>query len=147
VAIGLMDIVSEMHLGPDALEAIIALNSIVLMSVFVNEIFGPPISKYALIRGNNMEEFIVVMATSQKGVDFEAIDNKKARLFFMILAPLGEASNHLKILAMISRTLSLPGEHRRKQLCLKPLWHRSGLQLPRLKRKRRCNFFPLFCLT
>lgn len=56
-----------------------------------------------------LEEFVVVLATSQKGVDFEAIDNKKARLFFMILAPLGEASNHLKILAMISRTLSLPG--------------------------------------
>ena len=60
VAIGLMDIVSEMHLGPEAtpyvLSAITALNSIVLMSVFVNEIFGPPISKFALIRGNNMEE-------------------------------------------------------------------------------------------
>ncbi len=56
-----------------------------------------------------LEEFVVAIATSQKGVDFEAIDNKKARLFFMILAPVGEAANHLKILAMISRTLSLPG--------------------------------------
>lgn len=56
-----------------------------------------------------LDEFVVVLATSQKGVDFEAIDNKKARLFFMILAPEGEASQHLKILAMISRTLSLPG--------------------------------------
>ncbi len=60
VAIGLMDIVAEMHLGPDAspevIASVAALNSIILMSVFVNEIFGPPISKYALIRGNNMEE-------------------------------------------------------------------------------------------
>jgi len=60
VAIGLMDIVSGMHLGPDAppevIASISALNSIILMSVFVNEIFGPPISKFALIRGNNMEE-------------------------------------------------------------------------------------------
>ncbi len=56
-----------------------------------------------------LEDFVVVIATSQKGVDFQAIDNKKARLFFMILAPMGEAANHLKILAMISRTLSLPG--------------------------------------
>ena len=60
VAIGLMDIVAEMHLGPDAppevVASIAALNSIILMSVFVNEIFGPPISKFALIRGNNMEE-------------------------------------------------------------------------------------------
>ncbi len=56
-----------------------------------------------------LAEFVVIIATSQKGVDFEAIDSKKARLFFMILAPPGEASDHLKILAMISRTLSLPG--------------------------------------
>ncbi len=59
VAIGLMDIVSGMHLGPEVaphvIAAITALNSIILMSVFVNEIFGPPISRFALIRGNNME--------------------------------------------------------------------------------------------
>ena len=59
VAIGLMDIVSGMPLGPDSplaiREAITTLNSIILMSVFVNEIFGPPISKFALIRGNRME--------------------------------------------------------------------------------------------
>jgi nitrogen PTS system EIIA component len=56
-----------------------------------------------------LESFIVVMATHAKGVDYESIDGKKARLFFMILAPIGEASEHLKILATISRTLSLPG--------------------------------------
>jgi Kef-type K+ transport system membrane component KefB len=60
VAIGLMDIVSSMHLGseasPEVIGALGALNSIILMSVFVNEIGGPPLSKYALIRGNKMEE-------------------------------------------------------------------------------------------
>ncbi|MDC7222704.1 MAG: cation:proton antiporter [Spirochaetales bacterium] len=60
VAIGLMDIVSSMSLGegvsPDVISGMAALNSIILMSVFVNEILGPPLSKYALIRGNNMEE-------------------------------------------------------------------------------------------
>jgi Kef-type K+ transport system membrane component KefB len=59
VAIGLMDIVSGMHLGPEVAPQVVAgitaLNSIILMSVFVNEIFGPPISRFALIRGNNME--------------------------------------------------------------------------------------------
>jgi PTS system nitrogen regulatory IIA component len=57
----------------------------------------------------NLESFVVVMATSARGVEFDSIDDKKARLFFMILAPEGEAPNHLKVLAMISRTLSLPG--------------------------------------
>lgn len=57
----------------------------------------------------DLDSFVVVMATSARGVEFESIDGKKARLFFMILAPEGEASEHLKVLAMISRTLSLPG--------------------------------------
>ncbi|MDC7219004.1 MAG: cation:proton antiporter [Spirochaetales bacterium] len=60
VAIGLMDIVSGIHLGdgaaPEVSAALAALNSVILMSVFVNEIMGPPLSKFALIRGNNMEE-------------------------------------------------------------------------------------------
>lgn len=56
-----------------------------------------------------LEHFVIAIATSRKGVEFDAIDHKKVRLFFMILAPVGEASEHLKALAMISRTLSLPG--------------------------------------
>jgi len=30
--------------------------NIVLLSVFVNELIGPPLSKMAIIRGNQMEE-------------------------------------------------------------------------------------------
>ena len=59
VAIGLVDIVTNMHLPegapPEVLPALMSLNSVVLMSVFVNEIFGPPLSRFALIRGNRME--------------------------------------------------------------------------------------------
>lgn len=59
VAIGLVDIVTNMQLPPDTAPEVLigltALNSVVLMSVFVNEILGPPLSKYALIRGNEME--------------------------------------------------------------------------------------------
>lgn len=56
-----------------------------------------------------LKDFVVAIATSHKGVEFESIDKKKVRLFFLILAPEGKASEHLKILANISRTLSLPG--------------------------------------
>ena len=56
-----------------------------------------------------LKNFVIALATSAKGVDYEAIDGKKSRLFFMILAPEGEAASHLKVLAHISRTLSLPG--------------------------------------
>ena len=56
-----------------------------------------------------LDQFVIALATSQKGVDFESIDEKKARLFFTILAPVGEAASHLMILANISRILSHPG--------------------------------------
>jgi len=56
-----------------------------------------------------LDQFVIALATSQKGVDFDSIDEKKARLFFAILAPLGETANHLMILANISRILSHPG--------------------------------------
>lgn len=60
VAIGLVDIVTSMHLpegtAPEVMIGLKALNSIILMSVFVNEILGPPLSKFAIIRGNRMEE-------------------------------------------------------------------------------------------
>jgi len=60
VAIGLVDIVAGMHLpagtDPKVYAALKALNAIILMSVFVNEIVGPPLSKLALIRGNKMED-------------------------------------------------------------------------------------------
>ena len=59
VAIGLVDIVTNMHLPAgtpaSAAEGLRILNSVVLMSVFVNEIIGPPLSKFALIKGNRME--------------------------------------------------------------------------------------------
>jgi Kef-type K+ transport system membrane component KefB len=60
VAIGLSDIVTSMHLpigtSPEIVAGLTALNSVVLMSVFINEILGPPLSKFALIKGNRMEE-------------------------------------------------------------------------------------------
>lgn len=59
VAIGLVDIVSSMHLPegtpPEVFQGLAALNAIILMSVFFNEIVGPPLSKFALIKGNKME--------------------------------------------------------------------------------------------
>ena len=56
-----------------------------------------------------LDRFTVIIATSRKGIEFESIDRKKVRLFFMILAPEDRAADHLKVLANISRTLSLPG--------------------------------------
>lgn len=47
----------------------------------------------------------VVFAKSAKGVDFEALDGEPASLFFMIAAPEGAGSTHLRTLAALSRML------------------------------------------
>lgn len=45
---------------------------------------------------------------SQKGIDFESMDNKPAYLFFMLIAPKNCAGDHLKALARISRLFKDP---------------------------------------
>lgn len=52
-----------------------------------------------------VNEPTVVFAKSEKGVDFEALDDEPAHLFFMIAAPEGAANTHLRTLAALSRLL------------------------------------------
>lgn len=47
----------------------------------------------------------VVFAKSAKGVDFDALDEEPAYLFFMIAAPEGAGNTHLRTLAALSRLL------------------------------------------
>ena len=42
---------------------------------------------------------------SRKGVDFDAMDGKPARLFFLLIAPEDAVGIHLKTLARISKLL------------------------------------------
>ncbi len=57
-------------------------------------------------RIKGMDEFLLFIITSNKGVNFEAIDNKKVNIFFVLLGPEVEVRTHLKILAGISRLMS-----------------------------------------
>lgn len=66
---------------------------------FGNEIAIP----HARIDG--MEEFLLFMAVSPRGIDFSALDNKKVRVFFVILGPPSGVAEHLKILAFVSRSI------------------------------------------
>ncbi len=60
VAIGLVLFVEASpitaKLGPEGLAAVTTMINIVLLSVFVNELIGPPLSKMGIIKGNQMEE-------------------------------------------------------------------------------------------
>ena len=67
--------------------------------------FGEGIAiPHARIEG--MKDFLLFIAVFPKGVAFEALDNKKVKIFFVLLAPPEKVNEHLKILAMVSRTLS-----------------------------------------
>lgn len=66
---------------------------------FGNEIAIP----HARIEG--MSSFLVFVAISRKGVDFDALDKKKVRIFIVILGPAEEVNTHLQILAFVSRAV------------------------------------------
>lgn len=66
---------------------------------FGNEIAIP----HARVEG--MSEFLLYIAVAPKGIDFSALDKKKVKLFFVILGPPEGVTEHLKILAFVSRSL------------------------------------------
>jgi len=69
--------------------------------------FGGEIAiPHARIEG--MKDFLVFFAVAPKGVEFEAMDKKRVKLIFVILGPPEQVNEHLKILAAISRSASVP---------------------------------------
>jgi nitrogen PTS system EIIA component len=69
-------------------------------TAFGNEIAIP----HARIPG--MDRFLLFIVSAPRGVEFEALDRKKVKLFFVILSPPEAVTDHLKILAAVSRALS-----------------------------------------
>ncbi len=52
-----------------------------------------------------LPSLVLGFGSSRKGVDFDAIDGKRAYIFFLLLTPEDAAGLHLKLLARISRIL------------------------------------------
>jgi PTS system nitrogen regulatory IIA component len=52
-----------------------------------------------------LKTLILNVGVSQRGVDFESIDNRPAHIFFLLITPEDSTSLHLKILARISKML------------------------------------------
>lgn len=57
---------------------------------------------------NAVNEAAVLFAKSSNGVDFDALDGKPVKLFFMIAAPEGANNAHLQALAKLSSLLIDP---------------------------------------
>lgn len=53
----------------------------------------------------NLDDMIIGFGLSRRGVDFDAIDGRPARIFFLIITPEASTGLHLKLLARISRLL------------------------------------------
>ena len=57
------------------------------------------------MRLEGLDEFVVFIAMSRQGVEFDALDKKKVNLIFTIIGPAEKVNEHVQILASISRTL------------------------------------------
>lgn len=57
---------------------------------------------------DNLPEFVVGIVTVPEGVDFDALDGKKTRLFVFILAPREQKNEHIHVLSGISSVLRFP---------------------------------------
>lgn len=69
-------------------------------TAFGNEIAIP----HARLPG--LDRFLLFIVSTPRGIEFEALDKKKVKLIFVILGPAEEVTDHLKILAFVSRALS-----------------------------------------
>lgn len=59
-------------------------------------------------RISGLRDFLLYIVTSGHGVDFGALDHKKVRIFFIILAPEERIKDHVSILALVARALGKP---------------------------------------
>jgi mannitol/fructose-specific phosphotransferase system IIA component (Ntr-type) len=50
----------------------------------------------------------VAVGISQKGIDFDAVDDQSVRIFFALVAPFNSSGEHLRLLAQIARLLKSP---------------------------------------
>jgi PTS system nitrogen regulatory IIA component len=60
-----------------------------------------------------IDRLLISFGRSTSGVEFDSMDGKPARLFFLLLAPEDSVGMHLKTLARISKLLKNPGVRRR----------------------------------
>jgi PTS system nitrogen regulatory IIA component len=64
---------------------------------------------------NHLDHQLMAFGISRKGVDYDAMDGKPARLFFLLIAPENAVGIHLKTLARISKLLKVSAVRERLQ--------------------------------
>jgi nitrogen PTS system EIIA component len=56
-----------------------------------------------------LEKFVISIAVSKKGINFDSLDKKKSKIFITIVGPKTQRNEHLKLLAATSHILKEPG--------------------------------------
>jgi fructose-specific phosphotransferase system IIA component len=56
----------------------------------------------------SLSETLVALGMKRKGIGFNSIDRKPARLIFLILGPENQAAGHLQLLSRMARYLRIP---------------------------------------
>ncbi len=64
-------------------------------------------------RLKHLKTFFISFGRSKEGVDFDSIDHKPSRLFFLVMAPENSAVNNLKLLSRIVTLLKDPSFKKR----------------------------------
>ncbi len=88
------------NLGADVVSAALSEREAQGSTAFGNEIAIPH------ARLDAIDDFLMFIVSAPKGVEFDALDRKKVKLFFVILGPPEKVNEHLQILAFVSRALS-----------------------------------------
>ncbi len=58
---------------------------------------------------DNLEDFVLGVMITSKGVDFASIDGNPVQIFFLIIGPTEQRNRHIKILSAISKMIKTPG--------------------------------------
>lgn len=58
---------------------------------------------------DGLDKFVISIAISKRGINFDSIDKKKSKIFVTIIGPKGDRNEHLKLLAQVSHILKEPG--------------------------------------
>ena len=57
-------------------------------------------------RLSGLEDFVVLVLVSPKGIDFDALDHRRVHIFIVVFAPEEATNTHLQLLATVSRILA-----------------------------------------
>lgn len=64
-------------------------------------------------KDESITTIVAAAGTSEKGIEFEAIDGKPVHLVFLVLAEMNNPGPHLQTLSEIATCLNVPGEYDR----------------------------------